>query len=1075
MQKEFNIANQNHFSDLNTKDNEWVILDHFTSKIPKGRTYQTEQQLEKLLIETLKDQGVEHKRDIKTHDQLLHLVQTEIERLNGVKFSSSEWKRFCADYLLKDLDEQPDCAERIQKDSIYDFNFDNGDSVNIKLIDKTDIFKNKVYVINQLEQDRETTKHNRYDVTILINGIPMIQIELKKRGENIAEAFNQIKRYQKESLNTFHSLYKYLHIFVISNGTFTRYFANNYSKYEDSIKQLDYSKDTSVWALLNNQHLNDLDDFAQTFLQPRVILNMIIKYTVFNVDKKLLILRPYQIAACEAIEREVRRKFINKDHNSNGGYIWHTTGSGKTLTSFKAAQLISKINEVEKVLFVVDRKDLDTQTIREFQKFSKDSVSGSKDTKQLTQNIESTSKNTKIVVTTIQKLSHFIKNNKNHPIFSKNVVLIFDECHRSQFGKFRQDILKNFSKNSLCQFGLTGTPIFDDNAVINSGLTTTASIFGQKDALHKYIITDAIRDEKVLKFNIDYVSTTKKLAQHSEFVETEKKTDLNFNETKLLDHPERIEAITSYILEKFNDKTARIKTNASNNSKNGFNALFAVSSIASAKKYYEEFKRQQEKLPKNERLKIAMVYTFNPNGFVDETVIDQTEYFDKNDFEQEKFDQNTYYTEKEYLQQVIKDYNELNNSNFRIDEFHDYYSDVTKRLRDREIDLCIVVNMLLTGFDAPTLNTLFIDKNLKYHGLIQAFSRTNRPYNKNKAHGNIVSFRDLKNNVDEALKLFANGSNSTTVLQHSYKELIDGYIDHENDNKEVKGFLQLNKELKEKFPNPGPISFLSQTEEIEFVKLFTEFQKVSNTLEFFDEFQELKSTNDEILSEREIQDYKSLWNEIRRKANEEKERLKREDQVEHDNSVYGELEFSVEIIRTDYINLEYILNLINQKLFEIIERIHGKLTISSDEEKAINKLQDGLKQEIENLLNISVDFVNKRDLFKEYISYLLDNKNKIKNNNDFDIHKHFTQWIEQKLEKEVNQMIQKFSLSEEENNWKAKDWFIYYIKENKEPSGKTKISNFVKRSLLTKHSTIRKVKNKCQELMNLFSDLFKSY
>ncbi|QDF64898.1 type I restriction endonuclease subunit R, partial [Mycoplasma nasistruthionis] len=928
MQKEVNVANQNQFLDFNTKENEWVILDRFTSKIPKGRTYQTEKQLEDLLIKTLQSQGVEYKEDIKKHEDLVRLVKKEIERLNQVEFNKSEWDRFCNTYLLKELDSQQDCAERIQENWIVDFQFDNGNNANIKLIDKNDIFKNKVFVIRQFEQDRETTNHNRYDVTILINGIPMIQIELKKRGENIVEAFNQIKRYQKESLNTTHSLYKYLHIFVISNGTLTRYFANNYSKREEPNKHLDYSKDTSVWTLLNNEHLNDLDDFAQTFLQPRVILNMIIKYTVFNVDKKLLVLRPYQIAACEAIEREVKRKFVNKDHNSNGGYIWHTTGSGKTLTSFKAAQLISKIEEVEKVLFVVDRKDLDTQTIREFQKFRKDSVSGSKDTKQLTENIESTSKDTKIVVTTIQKLSNFIKQNKNHSIFSKNVVLIFDECHRSQFGKFRQDIIKNFSKNNLCQFGLTGTPIFDENAMITAGLTTTSSIFGQKDALHKYIITDAIRDEKVLKFNIDYVSTTKKLKDHSKFAEAETKIEEKAYETNFLDHPKRIKAITSYILEKFNDKTARIKTNGLNNFKNGFNALFAVSSISAAKKYYEEFKRQQNELPKENRLKIAMVYTFNPNGFVDNAIMSQSEYFGKTDVDQE-FEQNQYYTEKEYLQQVIKDYNTDNKSNFTIDEFHDYYSDVTKRLKDRDIDLCIVVNMLLTGFDAPTLNTLFIDKNLKYHGLIQAFSRTNRPYNKNKAHGNIVSFRDLKPNVDQALKLFANGANSTAILQHSYNDLVYGYFDKDN-NTGVKGFLELNKELKENFPEPK--SYFTPQEEIQFVKTFNEFQKLSNTLEFFDEFQELKENNSEILTAREIQDYKSLWVEIRRKATEEKEKRKKQEQVEHDNSVYGELEFSVEIIRTDHINLEYILKLINNKMFEIIEKIHGKLTISVEEE-----------------------------------------------------------------------------------------------------------------------------------------------
>lgn len=706
-------------------------------------------------------------------------VRVQLQALNDTAFSDAEWARFVAEYLDKPSENLIDKTRKIHDDYICDFVFDNGRIQNIYLLDKQRPSRNKLQVINQFEQTGAYA--NRYDVTILVNGLPLVQVELKKRGVAIREAFNQVHRYSNESFNSEHSLFKYLQIFVISNGTDTRYFANTTKRDKNSF---DF---TMNWARSDNSLIKDLKDFTATFFQKRTLLDVLLKYSVFDVSNTLLIMRPYQIAAAERILWRINIAYQNKKWSelSSGGYIWHTTGSGKTLSSFKAARLATDLPFVEKVFFVVDRKDLDYQTMKEYQRFSLDSVNGSDSTAGLKRNIEKD--DNKIIVTTIQKLNNLMESEDKLPIYQQNVVFIFDECHRSQFGEAQKNLKKKFKK--FCQFGFTGTPIFEENSVDDS---TTAEVFG--DLLHSYVITDAIRDEKVLKFKVDYNDVRPQFKQFETEKDLEKLSAYETNQALL--HPERLREIAQYILGNFKQKTHRL-----NASSQGFNAMFAVSSIEAAKLYYQTFKELQrtEESAVENPLKIATIFSFAPNEAQNAVgeIVDET-------FESTAMNPSS----KAFLQEAVDDYNAQFKTNHRLDSqgFQNYYRDLAKRVKDQEIDLLIVVGMFLTGFDAPKLNTLFVDKNLRYHGLIQAYSRTNRIYNATKTFGNIVTFRDLEQATIYAITLFGKMKGEskerthTMVLERSYTEYMQGYTDA--NGQECRGYLAVVQELQTRFPDP---------------------------------------------------------------------------------------------------------------------------------------------------------------------------------------------------------------------------------------------------------------------------------
>lgn len=690
--------------------------------------------MERELIDDLKNQGYEYVPEITSPDALLTNARKQLQTLNQVVFTDAEWTRFVDEYLDKPSDSLVEKAKKVHENHIYDFVFDDGHIQNIYLVDKTNITRNKVQVINQFEQTG--TQANRYDVTVLVNGLPMVQIELKKRGVAIREAFNQVHRYSKESFNSESSLYKYLQIFVISNGTDTRYFANTVKRNKNSF---DF---TMNWAKADNTLIKDLKDFTATFFQKNTLLQILLTYSVFDTSDTLLIMRPYQIAATERILWKIKSAYQTKQWGTaeGGGYIWHTTGSGKTLTSFKVARLATGLDFIDKVFFVVDRKDLDYQTMKEYQSFSPDSVNGSESTAGLKRNIDKD--DNKIIVTTIQKLNNLMKSESNLPIYQKQVVFIFDECHRSQFGEAQKNLRKNFKK--YYQFGFTGTPIFPENAL---GTETTASVFGRE--LHSYVITDAIRDEKVLKFKVDY-NDVRPQFKALEAERDEVKLSAAENRHLLL-HPDRIKEISQYILQNF-----KIKTHRNQGNNKGFNAMFAVNSVEAAKLYYEELNNLQKG---NEKpLKIATIFSFAPNE--EQNAV--------GDIAEENFEPSAMSSSaKEFLAKAISDYNTMFKTSFGVDskEFQNYYRDLAKRVKSQEVDLLIVVGMFLTGFDAPTLNTLFVDKNLRYHGLMQAFSRTNRIYDATKTFGNIVTFRDLEQATIDAITTFGDKNTKNVVLE----------------------------------------------------------------------------------------------------------------------------------------------------------------------------------------------------------------------------------------------------------------------------------------------------------------------
>ena len=898
-----------------------IILANYEEILQVQDTYQSEKELEDGMIRDLESQGYERFYG-KTSEELYKNLKIQIERLNKVAFTDKEWERFLVEYLDCPNDGMIEKTRKIQENYIYDFIFDDGHLKNIKIIDKKNIHNNILQVCNQIKQKG---KHkNRYDVTILVNGLPLVHIELKKRGVSLHEAFSQIDRYGKESFNAENSLYKFVQIFVISNGTYTRYFANT------TAQNKNHYEFTCEWADAKNKVIRDLKDFTATFFEKRTILEVLTKYCVFDSNNTLLIMRPYQIAATERILWKIESSFQNRKSGKigAGGFIWHTTGSGKTLTSFKTAKLATELDYIDKVFFVVDRKDLDYQTMKEYQKFQPDSVNGSKDTKELKRSIEK--QDNKIVVTTIQKLNEFVKKNPSHEIYDKHCVIIYDECHRSQFGDAQKNIRKSFK--NYYQFGFTGTPIFPENAL---GSDTTAGIFGAQ--LHSYVITDAIRDKKVLKFKVDYNDIRAKFKAAETETDDKKLKEL---EKRMLLHPERISKIVEYILKVYNTKTHRNEYyNIKQKRLNGFNAIFAVQSVEAAKLYYEEFQKQQENLPEEKRLKVATIYSFAANEERNAIGDIPDENFEPSAMES---------TAKEFLDKVISDYNDYFKTNFSTNgsEFQNYYKDLSKIVKDKKIDILIVVGMFLTGFDAPTLNTLFVDKNLRYHGLIQAFSRTNRILNKVKTFGNIVCFRDLEKATKNAIKTFGDDNSVNIILEKSYNDYIKGFKDEET-GKSVKGYIDLCNEIVKKFPKPVEIE--KNQDKKEFAELFGELLKTENILKNFDEFENFEK----IISDRQMQDMKSVYVDICeeiRNAGKDDQNNSNEQGID-----FSDIEFQIDLLKTDEINLDYILELILEKTKE-----HDDIETLKSEIRRVIRTSLGTRAK-ENLV---INFINKTDLKK---------------------------------------------------------------------------------------------------------------
>jgi type I restriction enzyme R subunit len=926
------------------ESNTFIVLDKYTKDSQVYEGYQTEGELERELIQDLINQGYEHASQVKSYQTMVANIRVQLQTLNSMQFSDSEWSRFVETYLDRPSDTIIDNTRKIHDDYIHDFVFDDGHIQNIYLVDKKNLARNKVQVIKQFEQTG--IQANRYDVTLLVNGLPLVQIELKKRGVAIREAFNQVHRYSKESFNSDHSLYKYLQLFVISNGTDSRYFANTTKRDKNSF---DF---TMNWAKADNTLIKDLKDFTATFFQKNTLLEVLFRYSVFDVSDTLLVMRPYQIAATERILWKIQSSYRAKTWSrpEGGGYIWHTTGSGKTLTSFKAARLATELDFIDKVFFVVDRKDLDFQTMREYQRFSPDSVNGSKNTAELKRNIEKD--DNKIIVTTIQKLNNLMKTEDNLSIFKKQVVFIFDEAHRSQFGEAQKNIKKKFKY--FYQFGFTGTPIFPQNAL---GAETTQSVFGTE--LHSYVITDAIRDEKVLKFKVDYNDVRPRFkAIESEQDETTLKAAEN---KQALLHPERIREISQYILDKYRQKTHRLLANGK-----GFNAMFAVSSVDAAKLYYEAFRNLQK--DQENPLKIATIFSYAANEEQDSIghIADEG-------FELSAMDSSA----KEFLNAAIDDYNAMFQSSYGTEGngFQDYYRNLSERVKNQDVDLIIVVGMFLTGFDAPTMNTLFVDKNLRYHGLIQAYSRTNRIYDATKTFGNIVTFRDLEQATVDAITLFGDKNTKNVVLEKSYKEYMEGFTDLVT-GEARRGYLEVVHELQTHFPHPDDIE--TDKDKKAFVKLFGEYLRVENILQNYDEFaglqafQHLDVTNPQAVeefkatyylddqdlstmegvtlpSQREIQDYRSTYNDIRDWLR--KERLAGD--TDGSTTDWDDVVFEVDLLKSQEINLDYILEL----LFENNKK-------RKDKESLVEEVRRLIRSSIGNRAKESllVDFIHQTNL-----------------------------------------------------------------------------------------------------------------
>lgn len=897
------------FYNVVSESEESTVVSEYKSEEKRSDAYQSEEELEKEFIHLLTEMSYEY-LPIHNKDELLPNLRKKLEELNNYAFTDTEWEQFYNNCIAGKNDGIVEKTRRIQEDNVQILHRDNGETKNITLFDKKNIHNNKLQVIHQYEENGGNYK-NRYDVTVLVNGLPLVHIELKRRGVNIREAFNQIDRYQRDSFWANGGLFEYVQIFVISNGTNTKYYSNttryNHIKEMNSERKGKTSNSfefTSFWADEKNRIIPDLIDFTKTFFAKHTILNILAKYCVFTSENMLLVMRPYQIVATEKILNRIQISYNYKKYGSvaGGGYIWHTTGSGKTLTSFKTAQLASKLPYIEKVLFVVDRKDLDYQTMKEYDRFEKGAANSNVSTAVLKRQLEDDK--SKIIITTIQKLSTFVKKNIGHAVFDKQIVIIFDECHRSQFGDMHKAITKYFKKYYL--FGFTGTPIFAVNAGAskNPNLRTTEQAFGDK--LHTYTIVDAINDKNVLPFRVDYIKTMDKEP------DIDDKDVWDIDREKAYLAPERISKVVAYILEHFAQKTKRDKgyqfrqlVNVEEVAKakngldtqeiknktfvKGFNSILAVSSVEAARLYYTEFQKQMKARPE-QAIKIATIYSFAPNeeednGFLGEENSDDTSALDS--------------SSRDFLEGAIKEYNAYFGTNYdtSADKFPNYYKDVSLRMKNKDIDLLIVVNMFLTGFDATTLNTLWVDKNLKMHGLIQAYSRTNRILNSVKTFGNIVCFRNLQKRTDEAISLFGDREAGGIVLMRGFKDYYNGYVDERGDKHD--GFVDMIAELTDKFPLDKE-RITGEKAQKEFIALFGAVLRMRNLLTAFDDFE-----GKEILSERDLQDYLGRYQDLRDEWKKKRENEEKED-------ITDDVVFEFELVKQIEINIDYILILVTK-------------------------------------------------------------------------------------------------------------------------------------------------------------------
>ena len=971
---------------------EYTVVSEYEHAVSTSEAYQSEAELEKEFIRLLGEQGYEY-LPIHTEADLVSNLRTSLEKLNDYRFTDNEWEHFFNECIANKNDDIVAKTARIQEDYIQVLKRDNGESRNIYLIDKKNIHNNFVQVINQYVEEGGNYD-TRYDVTVLVNGLPLVHIELKRRGVQLKEAFNQINRYQRDSFWAGSGLYEYVQIFVISNGTNTKYYSNttraNHLKEQEvggrnkSRKTSNSFEFSSFWADSNNKVINDLLDFTKTFFSKHTLLNILTKYCVFTSERMLMVMRPYQIAATERIIQRINVAHNYKFYGSirGGGYIWHTTGSGKTLTSFKTAQLASGLPYIDKVLFVVDRKDLDYQTMKEYNRFEEGAADGNSSTAVLQRQLENRDKSGgyhdyRIIVTTIQKLSIFVQKNKNHPVFQQRVVIIFDECHRSNFGEMHTAITKNFKKYHL--FGFTGTPIFAQNAGTGGDLRlkTTQQAFGDK--LHTYTIVDAINDENVLPFRIDYVNTIKeKTGIADEQISA-------IDREKAMASPERVSQVVKYIIDHFDQKTKRssyysfrvlddihkvasakkgasVSEHKTEQKLNGFNAMFAVASIPMAKAYYNEFKKQQADLPEFQRLKIATIYSYSANEEDIDGILAE-----ENPESTTQLDQQS----RDFLEGAIKDYNQMFATNYDTsgDKFQNYYKDLSLRMKNRQVDLLIVVNMFLTGFDATTLNTLFVDKNLKQHGLIQAFSRTNRILNSVKTFGNIVCFRDLQQATDDAIALFGDKDASSIVVLKDFWSYYNGYDN--KDGKHCYGYSELVDQLKSEFPEGQPV--MGEDAEKRFVALFGSLLKSINILSTFDQYE-----GREELSDRQLQDYQSHYLDLRDKWRRRKPGDK--------ENINDDLIFETELIRQVEINIDYILLL--------VQKYHD--TNCTDKEILVN---------ISKAIGSSLQLRSKKELIESFISSV---------NAGTDVDRGWREYVQRRKAEDLNEIIESEHLKPEE-------------------------------------------------------------
>ena len=950
---------------------ESTLVAEFVPDQKRERNYQSEAMLEDAFIKQLQEQGYEYLQ-IKDEKALITNLRHQLEKLNNHHFSDEDWEAFFRIHLANQNDGIVEKTNTIQNDfvKVATMTKTDGSSIfrNIKLIDKDDIHRNCLQVINQYEVD-DGSRPNRYDVTILVNGLPLVHVELKRRGVDLKEAFNQINRYQRDSFWAGCGLFEYVQLFVISNGTFTKYYSNTtrnaHVKKTQELRAKNVQKTsgsfefTSFWADEKNNPIYDLVDFTATFFAKHSLLNVLTRFCVFTAEKELLVMRPYQIAATEKILQRILIATYDKKKLGTlaaGGYIWHTTGSGKTLTSFKTAQIASKMPEIDKGLFVVDRQDLDYQTMKEYDRFEKGAANSNANTAILQRQLEDP--NCRIIITTIQKLSRFIAKNKKHPVYDAHVVLIFDECHRSQFNEMHAAITKAFKRYHM--FGFTGTPIFPQNSSSNGlpNLKTTEQAFG--DRLHSYTIVNAINDQNVLPFRIDYIKTMKE----KEGVREDQVWGIDTD--KAFMSPENITNVTRYILEHFDQKTKRNSFYKLKDKRvGGFNSILATSSIPAAILYYSEFMKQMESLPEDKKLKIALIYSYGQNeadleqeGFMTEENPDDTTGLDA--------------TSRDCLDKAIIRYNEMFHTSFDTssEKFQNYYKDLSMRMKNREVDLLIVVNMFLTGFDAKTLNTLWVDKNLRMHGLLQAFSRTNRKLNSVKTFGNIVCFRNLEENTNESLALFGDEKAGGIVVLRKFEDYYSGF-DDEN-GKHHLGYEELVDELIREFPVGQPI--VLEEKQKAFAKLFGNLLKAVNLLQCFDEFKDKV-----LISERDMQDYQSMYIDVYNKFR-GREKHDKEDITE-------DLVFEIELVKQVEVNIDYIMLLVT--------KYHSEHTGNAEIRLSITKAIDS-----------SIELRNKKDLIENFIDSLTPEVT--------DVDVVWREYVERQKEQELENIITEERLKPEE-------------------------------------------------------------